>query len=130
MGMGILARAVLGLGAFAVFASGCGTSTSTSVNAPSSRCGVSAVAQPSALGAPGGSGAIVVTTNRECAWEARSEADWLSLSTTTGQGDGSVTFSAAANPIVADRRGNVVVNGARVEIRQDAAACLFALDAL
>ena len=55
-------------------------SSSTSVNAPSSRCAVTATAQPAAVGAPGGSGSIVVTTDRECAWEARSEADWLVLS--------------------------------------------------
>src|SRR5687767_318739 len=116
------------LAAFAVMAGACGTSTSTNVNAPSARCGVNASAQPATVGAPGGSGAIVIATNRECAWEARSEADWLSLSSTTGQGEGSLTFAAAANAQVSERRGVVLINGARVEITQGAAACLFSLD--
>jgi hypothetical protein len=130
--MGISIRALLPVAAIAVFSGACGTSSSTSVNpnAPSaSRCSVSATAQPASVGAPGGSGAIVVSTNRECAWEAASENDWLSLgSTRSGQGDGSVTFAAAANPIVNERRGAIVVNGTRVEIGQAAAACAFGID--
>jgi hypothetical protein len=118
--------------ALAVLTGACGTSSSTSVNPNSptaSRCSVTATAQPASVGAPGGSGSIVVTTNRECAWEAASEAGWLSLGATkSGQGDGSVGFSAAANEVVSERRGAIVVNGARVEISQAAAACAYNLD--
>ena len=74
--------------ALAALTGACGRSSSTSVTAPSARCGVNASAQPASVAAPGGSGAIVVATNRECAWEARSEVDWLSLSSASGQGDG------------------------------------------
>ncbi len=109
-------------------ASACGTSSKTSVNAPTTRCGVTATAQPAAVGAPGGSGTIVITTDRECAWEARSEADWLALAGSTGQGDGTVRYTAAGNSIVSERRAAVVVNGLRVEIGQAAAACTFSLD--
>jgi hypothetical protein len=120
------------LAALAVLTGACGTSSSTSVNPNSptaSRCGVTATAQPASVGAPGGNGSITVTTNRECAWEAASEAGWLSLgSARSGQGDGSVAFSAAANEIVSERRGAIVVNGARVEISQAAAACAYNLD--
>jgi hypothetical protein len=71
----------------------------------------------------------VVSTDRECAWEASSDADWLSLGQgRTGQGDGTVTWAAAANSIVSARRGAIVVNGTRVEISQAAAACAFAID--
>jgi hypothetical protein len=126
--MGTTMRGVLLVATLAVAASGCGTSSSTSVNAPSSRCTVSATAQPAAVGAPGGSGSIIITTDRECAWEARSEADWLSVADATGRGDGSLRYTASGNPIVSERRGAVVVNGLRVEIGQAAAACAFALD--
>src|SRR5688500_9317173 len=90
---------------FAVLASACGTTSSTSVNAPSSRCAVTATAQPSSVGAPGGSGSIIVSTDRECAWEARSEADWLAISDASGRGDGTMRYTAAGNPVVAERRG-------------------------
>ncbi len=112
----------------------CTTSSSTSLNpnAPgTARCGVTATAQPPSVGAPGGSGSVLVSTNRECAWEASSGSDWLSLGPTrAGQGDGRVTWVAAANAIASERRGAIDVNGTRVEIAQAAAACAFALDRL
>ncbi len=116
--------------ALAAMTGACGRESSTSVTAPSARCGVNASAQPASVGAPGGSGAIVVATNRECAWEARSEVTWLSLATTTGQGDGTVGFAATANPQVVERRGAVLVNGVRVEITQGPAPCVYTLDRL
>jgi hypothetical protein len=126
--MGTSMRDILLVATLAVVTSACGTNSSTSVNAPSSRCTVAATAQPAAVGAPGGSGSIIVTTDRECAWEARSEADWLLLSDTSGRGDGSLRFTASGNPVVSERRAAVVVNGLRVEIGQAAAVCAFALD--
>jgi hypothetical protein len=126
--MGTWIRRATLIAVLATLTAGCGRESSTSVTAPSSRCGVNASAQPASVAAPGGSGAIVVATNRECAWEARSEAEWLSLSTTTGQGDGTVSFAATANPQVVERRGTVAVNGVRVEITQGPAPCVFTLD--
>lgn len=121
-------KRLLQVATVAVLASACGTSSSTSVNAPSARCAVSATAQPAAVGAPGGSGSIIVSTDRECAWEARSEADWLAISDSSGRGDGTMRYTAAGNPVVSERRGAVIVNGLRVEIGQAAAACAFGLD--
>ncbi|HWJ54731.1 MAG TPA: BACON domain-containing carbohydrate-binding protein, partial [Vicinamibacterales bacterium] len=69
-----------------------------------------------------------MSTDRECAWEARSESDWLAISDSSGRGDGSMRYTAAGNPAVSERRGAVVVNGVRVEIGQAAAACAFSLD--
>jgi hypothetical protein len=132
MGTWIRGLGALPFAALAVLAAACGTSSTTSVNpnAPGAgRCSVAATAQPSAVGAPGGTGAIAVSTNRECAWEAASQADWLALGTArTGQGDGTIPFSVAANPVVSDRRGAIVVNGTRVEIGQAAAVCAFTID--
>lgn len=110
----------------------CSTSSSTSVNpnAPSgSRCGVAATAQPASVGPGGGAGSIAVSTNRECAWEAASQSDWLSLGPSrTGQGEGSVSWAAAPNPTVSQRRGVIVVNDTPIAIDQAAAACAFAID--
>jgi hypothetical protein len=128
--MGTWIRRATLLAALAALTGACGRESSTSVTAPSSRCGVNASAQPASVAAPGGTGAIVVATNRECAWEARSEADWLSLTSPSGQGDGTVGFAAAANAQVVERRGTVVVNGVRVEITQGPAPCVFTLDRL
>src|SRR5688572_27713274 len=126
--MGTWIRSAALLTALAAMTGACGRESSTSVTAPTARCGVNASARPASVGAPGGTGAIVVATNRECAWEARSEADWLSLAATTGQGDGSVGFAATANPQVVERRGAVVVNGVRVEVTQAPAPCVYTVD--
>ncbi len=128
--MGTWIRRATALAIVTALSGACGRESSTSVTAPTNRCGVNASAQPASVAAPGGAGAIVVATNRECAWEARSESEWLSLSTTSGQGDGTVNFAAAANPQVVERRGTVVVNAVRVEITQGPAPCVFALDRL
>ena len=122
-------RALVAGGSIALL-QGCSTSASTSLNpnAPAARCSVTATAQPASVGAPGGSGAVIVSTNRECAWEASSESGWLSLGQSrTGQGDGTVTWAAAANPGVNERRGAIVVNGTRID-RQAPADCAFAID--
>lgn len=121
---------VVWLTAIAILASACGDSSKTSVTAPSgARCEVAATAQPASIEAPGGAISVVITTNRECAWEARSEADWLAArSGVTGQGDGAVQYAAAANALVTARQGAIVVNDRRVQISQGAAPCVFGLD--
>ncbi len=112
-----------------LFATGCGSSTSTSVTAPTSvRCAVSLEIDTGMVSASGGSGQLAIDVNRECAWTARAESDWITLSSpASGQGDGTVGYSVAANSSVSSRRGAIAVNEQRVEISQAAAPCLFAL---
>jgi hypothetical protein len=58
--------------------------------------GISPVTQ--LLDSGGGRGTIALTTKPECAWTARSNDAWLSITAgASGQGDGSVAFTAAAN---------------------------------
>jgi hypothetical protein len=128
--MGQSMHGAVWLSALALLASACGDSSKTSVTSPTaSRCGVVATAQPSSVDAPGGSIDIAVTANRECAWEARSDADWLTLrSGGTGQGDGTIHYAAAANALITTRQGVVAVNDRQVAITQGAAPCVFSLD--
>jgi len=107
------------------FLAACGASSSTSVTAPSgSACSVSAKAAQSTIGAGGGTGAINVDTARECQWSATADVPWLSvMSGGTGQGAGSLTFSAAPNASTSARSGGISINGQRVPISQDAAVC-------
>lgn len=107
------------------------TSSSTSVTSPTAtRCPVDLSLSPPTIAASGGSGQISIGVNPECTWQARSEADWIALAApASGQGQASVAYTAAPNPVVAERRGAVIVNEQRVEVAQAAAACTFALDA-
>lgn len=112
-------------------AGACGESTSvTSVTAPStvSRCAITVQAVDGQIPAQGGSGAISVAAARDCTWTASSDAPWLTIRTgASGQGDGTVEFTAAANPDPATRRAAVVLNTQRAEITQAAASCVFSL---
>jgi Domain of unknown function (DUF5666)/Putative binding domain, N-terminal/Viral BACON domain len=107
------------------------SSSSTTVTSPSSvRCPVNLALTPASVDAGGGSGQITISVNRECTWEARSESDWITLGApTSGQGEATLRYTAAANALVATRRGAVVVNDQRAEIAQSAAACRFDLSA-
>jgi hypothetical protein len=67
-----------------------------------------------------------VATARECVWSAASEAGWLAITSgTTGQGDGTLAFTASSNTTPVVRRGVLVVGEARTEISQAAAPCEF-----
>jgi hypothetical protein len=106
---------------------GCGSSSSTTSVAPSSisRCNVSVTGGSSPVPAGGGTGTLTVTVDRECAWSARSESPWISLTGGQGQGSATLSFSVQANPNAASRRGNVAVEQQKVEIAQEAAPCRF-----
>jgi hypothetical protein len=69
-----------------------------------------------------------VSAARECSWTATSEAAWVALSPDAGQGEAQVTVAVAANDTPVARSGAITVNGARVTVNQEAAACRFDLD--
>src|SRR5687768_7780387 len=107
----------------------CGSSTAVST-APGTitRCAVVLEQAPSTVPATGGTGSVVVKTERECQWSASTEGGWLSITGgATGQGEGTLQFAAAPNgdPIV--RNGAIVANGQRSAISQAAAECRFEL---
>jgi hypothetical protein len=78
--------------------------------------------------ASGGNGSISVKTARECQWTAQPEVNWLTITAgASGQGDGAVQFTAAANSDPVGRSGGVMVNGQRAPITQSAAECRFEL---
>jgi hypothetical protein len=109
---------------------GCGSSSSTSVTAPTQleKCAVTASHSSAQFPAAGGSGTITVSGERECGWTLASEAPWIVPGQTTGQGDAVVPFTVAPNGTPAARRGAVSVDATRLEVAQDGAACRFTVD--
>ncbi|HET7217905.1 MAG TPA: BACON domain-containing carbohydrate-binding protein [Vicinamibacterales bacterium] len=80
------------------------------------------------MAAAGGTGSLTVSTARECTWSASSDASWLTITAgASGQGDGTVQYSAAGNPAPSTRRASVIVGEARAELTQAAAPCEFAV---
>lgn len=65
----------------------------------------------------GGSQTVTVTSN--CDWTASESLDWVSLSTTSGSGNGSLTVTVDANPGILQRSGTVTIAGKTFDIEQD-----------
>jgi hypothetical protein len=107
----------------------CGSSTSSSVIGPTAdRCHLTLSAHPTSLQAAGGRGLVTISTNRECAWEAQIDADWIQLeSPPRGQGTSTLGYHVAANPVIAPRRGALVVNDRRVDFSQEGLPCVITL---
>ena len=59
------------------------------------------------LGADAGNGSFAVSATG--AWTASTTADWISLNTTAGENDGTVSFTVAANTTTAARSGTIRV---------------------
>jgi hypothetical protein len=103
----------------------CGSTSTESVTGPSApKCSVSLSGPAESIGADGGAGSVVVTTQPECAWTATAEASWITaLTPAQGQGDGQVQFQAGPNPNAAARSGAININGQRAVVQQGGSAC-------
>jgi hypothetical protein len=69
---------------------------------------------PQSAPAPAGGGpqTIGVTASSGCAWTAVSNAAWLTITAgSSGTGNGTVSFSVAANPSVGPRTGTITIVG-------------------
>jgi hypothetical protein len=73
-----------------------------------------------AFSATGGVGSFTVTTTAGCAWAAYSTAGWITT-TSSGTGNGTVNFQAAANSSAA-RAGAIDVLGLSFDVEESAAS--------
>ncbi len=114
--------------AFAALVAGC-TSTQTSSTAPSAaKCQVSVNNAPSSFTASGGTGTMTISTTRDCAWAVSANAGWVTITgATAGQGDASVSYSVAANPVPSARSAAIAVGSQSVSLNEAGAACRFTL---
>ncbi len=81
-------------------------------------CQYSIAPSLASFGASGGSGDVVVNTSPGCAWTALSNADWITLDKTTGQGAGFVSYSVSANSTSAVRTGVLSIAGNAVTLTE------------
>ena len=106
--------------------SSCGSNAETVTGPSQVRCGVQAQAENLSFAVAGGTGTVRVTTNRECAWSAQSEASWLTLTPPmSGQGDGTVQFTVTPNGLPASRATAIKVEDQRLQISQEGRPCEF-----
>lgn len=81
----------------------------------------------------GSTGTVDVSATAGCEWTAQSQAGWITiLSGTSGTGDGTVRYGAAANPGSQARSGTLTVAGKSVTVVQAGSGggeCTYALSA-
>ncbi len=112
-------------------AGACGSTVATSTGPSPAKCAVTVAAPGSPVSSGGDTATVGVTTQPECAWSASSDAAWITgLTPSSGQGSAQLQMQIAANPDGVSRQGDVIVNGQRAAIRQDATACRFELSAI
>lgn len=75
--------------------------------------------------AAGGNGSFNVTTAAGCNWSAQSNVAWITT-TSTGSGNGTVNFTAAANPTSTQRVGTVTAGGQTHTVTQAGVAATAA----
>ncbi len=72
-----------------------------------------------AVNANGGAGSIDVTTEERCAWQAVSNVSWITItSTCCGIGNGTVSYTVAANPGTSGRSGTITIAGKTFTVKQ------------
>jgi hypothetical protein len=69
--------------------------------------------------ASGGSGAVSVSAEQRCAWEAVSNVKWITITSgNSGIGNGTVTYSVATNPGTTGRAGKITIAGKVFSVKQ------------
>jgi all-beta uncharacterized protein/uncharacterized protein DUF5666 len=115
--------------ACAAFASNACSKTETSITAPSSdRCDLTATGTPVSFPPPGGQGSLTILTTRDCTWSVATDAGWVTIAgDRSGQGEATVRYTVAPNPVPSPRSGALVVGGQSVAVSQQGAPCVFSL---
>ena len=102
----------------------CGSAVETATAPAQTRCDIDLDAQSTSFTAAGGTGAIRISTNRECAWSVQVDASWLTLSSpVSGQGAASVPYTVAANADPAARTAVIRVDDRQLPISQQGSPC-------
>jgi Putative binding domain, N-terminal len=105
-----------------------GTTTEQLLGPTTARCQIGVGSPLPPIPASGSNVSLTVSAARDCPWTVESEAAWATVSPSSGQGDGVVAISVAANAQPSARSAAVLVNETRVSINQEPAPCRFELD--
>jgi trimeric autotransporter adhesin len=107
--------------------SACGEDTPFQPSPPPVPCAYVVPTTPLSIPAAGGTAQVSVSTTAGCAWSARSETSWVSITAgASGTGSGTVTVTAAPNAATVEREGSLVIAGHTVLARQAGlAACQY-----
>lgn len=75
--------------------------------------------------ASGGTGTLAVTAGTNCTWTATESLSWITITSgASGAGNGTVTYSVAANSTTSSRTGTMTVAGATVAVTEAATSTI------
>ena len=79
--------------------------------------------------AAGGAGTVTVTANAaSCAWTAASNASWITVTAgASGSGNGTVSYTVAANTLTTGRTGTMTIAGQTMTVTQAGVPCNYAI---
>ena len=90
-------------------------------------CSYTASPTTQAMAAGGGAASVAVTTTGGCAWTATGALGWVTVTSGgTGAGNGTVSYTVAANTSTTSRTGTLTVAGQTITITQ-AGVCGFSV---
>ena len=69
--------------------------------------------QPSSVQMPGAETVQELTITANCSWNVSADVDWISLSPSFGNNNGSVTITASLNSTGVDRTGTITVRNVK-----------------
>ena len=100
------------------------------ITQPGVPCTFSLTPASRSFAAAGGPGQVQVDTQAGCTWTAASNAGWMSVSTITGIGPGTVMYTVQPSTDTATRNGAIVVAGQQHAVSQSGVppACTYTLD--
>lgn len=78
------------------------------------------------VAAGGGGGTVLVTAPAGCAWTSAASDPWIEVAG-SGSGDGSASWSVAANAATAPRAGSATIAGRTFTVTQVAKPCAYSL---
>jgi hypothetical protein len=112
----------------AVLLSACHSATTSVIGPSSDKCQVGVSNSAASFGADGGPGSITISTTRDCTWSVEADASWVSIAgAKSGQGDASVAYAVAPNPVPVPRSGSIAVGSEKIQLSQAGAPCRFDL---
>jgi hypothetical protein len=84
-----------------------------------------------AFDSSGGNAAVSLTTAAACTWTATTSAEWISVATGSGTGNGNVPYVVRPNTTAAGRNGTIVIGGQQFTVSQSGVpagpACTYAV---
>jgi hypothetical protein len=104
-----------------------GTTTEQIVGPDPVRCQLAVTGVPQTVPPDGSRVALSVAAARDCTWSVSTDAPWVQVTPTSGQGDGAVTAAVSANAQTQPRSAVIAVNEITVTLNQSGVPCVFEL---